>query len=413
MPLKQSIPVCLQYGCGQEFSCEVESNRVSVLRPGPKTLSETTAREAIRNSLSSPVRLPTLDQALVPGDRVVIALERHTPAAASIIAEVWPWLARRSIDPGQVIILQPADVDSHTLADPRSELPEAVQAEIQWKTHDPTDENSCAYVATTSAGERIYLARDIVEADFVLPVGITGFDPLLGYRGTHSVLYPGLSTVEAMAKTVGQGHRELAPRDSRPLRQLVDEIAWLMGLQFSIQVVPGAGEGIVEVRAGNSDAVFNQCCQIVDDHWMIALPERVETIVVAVPQDSSGHGWKQIGQALATARQLVESGGRIVVLSEISEEPGEGLSLLKTCEEPLDALQPLRQSRPQDLSVASQVAGATDWARVYLLSNLDSDLVEDLFMFPLESRREVERIVSSSESCALIGAAQCTFGMID
>ena len=413
MPLKQSIPVRLHYGCGQEFSCEVESNRVSVFRPGPAELSSSAAREAIQKALASPLGLPTLDKALVPDDHVVIALERHTPAAATIVAEVWPWLERRAIEPDRVTILQPAGVDSTPLADPRAELPESVAAAVQWKTHDPTDEQSCAYVATTSAGERIYLARELVEADFVLPVGMTAFDPLLGYQGTHSVLYPGLSTLEALAKTVGQGHRELAPRDTRPLRQLVDEIAWLMGLQFSVQVVAAAGEGIVDVLAGSADSVFKQCCDLVDDHWMITLPERVETVVVAVPQDASGHGWQQIGQALATARQLVESDGRIVILSENREEPGEGLTLLRECDEPLEALQPLRQSRPQDLFVASQLAGATDWARVYLLSNLEEDLVEDLFMFPLESSREVERIVASSESCALIGAAQSTFGLVD
>jgi nickel-dependent lactate racemase len=413
VPLKQSIPVRLRYGCGQEFSCEVESNRVSVFRPGPAELSPSAAREAIQKTLASPLGLPTLDQALVPDDHVVIALERHTPAAATIVAAIWQWLDRRAIAPDQVTILHPAGVDSSCLADPRVELPESVATTVQWKTHDPTDDQSCAYVATTSAGERIYLARELVEADFVLPVGMTAFDPLLGYRGTHSVLYPGLSTIEALAKTVGQGHRELAPRDTRPLRQLVDEIAWLMGLQFSVQVVAATGEGIVEVLAGSADAVFKQCSDLVDDHWMITLPERVETVVVAVPQDASGHGWQQIGQALATARQLVESEGRIVILSEISEDPGEGLTLLCECDEPLEALQPLRQSRPQDLFVASQLAGTTDWARVYLLSNLEEDLVEDLFMFPLESSREVERIVSSSKSCALIGAAQRTFGLVD
>ena len=82
-----------------------------------------------------------------------------------------------------------------------------------------------------------------------LPIGTTAFDPLLGYRGTHSVVYPGLSTVDALARTVGQGHRELAPRDSRPLRQLVDEIAWLMGIQFVVQVVAASGEGFLDVPA--------------------------------------------------------------------------------------------------------------------------------------------------------------------
>ena len=411
MPQKQPIPVRLLYGCDQEFCCEVENSRVAVFRPGPAGSSDVV--EAIRQAFASPIELPTLDQALVPDDRVVVALERHTPCSAELIAEIWRWLDRRAIEAERVTILQPADIDTQRPADPRRLLPEAVRSAVGWKIHDPTDEQSCAYLATTSGGERIYLATELVEADVVLPVGMTAFDPLLGYRGTHSVIYPGLSTVDALARTVGQGHRELAPRDPRPLRQIVDEIAWLMGIQFVVQVVADRQNGLVAAVTGNSETVFERCRKMVDDHWLISLPSRVETVVIAVPQDASGHGWKQTGQALATARQLVEAGGRIVILSEITEEPGEGLALLQTCEEPLEALQPLRQLRPQDLFVASQVAGAADWARVYMLSGLDPELVEDLFMFPLESSGEVERLLSSAGSCALIGAAQQTFGLVD
>jgi len=411
VPQKQSISIRLPYGSDQEFHCEVESSRVAVFRPGPEGSGD--AVEAIRQAFASPIELPTLDQALVPDDRVVIALERHTPCSAELMAETWRWLERRAIEPERVTILQPAGIDTQRPDDPRKLLPGDVRSAVGWKIHDPTDEQSCAYLATNSGGERIYLAKELVEADFVLPVGMTAFDPLLGYRGTHSVIYPGLATVDALARTVGQGHRELAPRDPRPLRQIVDEIAWLMGIQFVVQVIADRGNGLVEAVTGNSETVFERCQKSVDDHWLISLPERVETVVIAVPQDASGHGWKQTGQALATARQLVQSGGRIVILSEITEEPGEGLSLLRTCEEPLDALQPLRQLRPQDLFVSSQVAGAADWARVYMLSGLEADLVEDLFMCPLDDCREVERLIASAESCALIGAAQQTFGLVD
>ena len=411
MPLKESISVRLPFGGSQEFSCELESQRVAVFRPGPTGLAE--PAEAIRKTLASPHDHPCLDQALVPDDKVVIALDRHTPGSPELVAEVWPYLERRGIASGRVTILQPAGMEMSRPADPRTLLPESVRSAITWKIHDPTDEQSCDYLATTSGGDRIYLAKEVVEADFVLPIGTTAFDPLLGYRGWGSVGYPGLSTIEALARTVGQGHSELAPRDPRPLRQLVDEIAWLMGIQFVVQVVAASRESFIDVVAGNCDAVFDRCRQAVDDHWLITMPERVDTVVVAIPQDASGHGWTQIGQALATARQLVEADGRIVMLSEITEEPGEGLKVLRGCEDPLDALRPLRKSRPQDLFVASQLASATDWARVYLVSGLETTLVEDLFMFPLEDNRQVERLLASTESCALIGAAQNTFGLIE
>ena len=411
MPLKESISIRLPFGGCQEFSCELESQRVAVFRPGPAGMSE--PAEAIRKTLASPMSLPCLDRALVPDDNVVIALDRQTPGSPELIAEVWHYLERRDINPERVTILQPAGLGTSRPADPRTLLPESLRSAITWKIHDPTDEHSCAYLATTSGGDRIYLAKEVVEADFVLPIGTTAFDPLLGYRGTHSVVYPGLSTVDALARTVGQGHRELAPRDSRPLRQLVDEIAWLMGIQFVVQVVAASGEGFLDVAAGSSDSVFDHCRKTVDDHWMITMPERVDTVVVAIPHDTSGHGWAQVGQALATARQLVEADGRIVVLSEINEPPGDGLKILCGCEEPLDALHPLRERRPQDLFAASQLAGAADWARVYLVSGLESDLVENLFMFPLEGTDQVERLLASSESCALIGAAQNTFGLIE
>lgn len=411
MALQQSIPVTLTYGASGEFSCEMDADRVALFRPGPQPHPD--AAGLIAQALTSPIDMPTLDQALVPDDHVAIALDRDTPCAADIVAGMWKWLERREIKPDRVTILQPVSLNRRAPDDPRQHLPDEARDAVAWRIHDPTAENSCSYVATTSAGNRIDMARPLVDADVVIPVGVTAFDPLLGYRGTTSVLYPGLSTVEAIRAAIGQGHTELAPGDQRPLRQLVDEIAWLMGIQFCVQVIASGAGGIIKAVAGSLDGVFESCRGVLDDQWLISMPERVETVVVAVPSDTCGHGWPQLGQALATARQLVSPDGRIVILSELSEEPGDGITLLRSCEEPLDSIQQLRADSPLDLIPATQLAGAASWARVFLLSNLDSSLVEDLFMYPLEDADEVQRILEVSESCAFIGSAQHTFGIVD
>ncbi|MBI1309988.1 DUF2088 domain-containing protein [bacterium] len=411
MALQQSIPVRLSFGSSGEFAAEVDAARVALFRPGPRAKAD--SADAVQRALASPIDLPTLDQALVPDDRVVIALDRGVPGAAELIAGIWPYLERRGIQAENLTILQPAAIHAGRGADPRDLLPAEVRGAVALKIHDPTAEISCRYLATTSGGERIHLATELVDADFVLTVGVTEFDTLLGYRGTSSVLFPGLSTVDSIKRTIGQGHQELSPREQRPLRQLVDEIAWLMGIQFSVQVVPAEAGGFCSVLAGSTDAVFARSCEIVTDEWLISMPERVQTVIVAISADASGHGWQQLGRTLAMARQLVEQGGRIVVLSEISDAPGEGIELLRHVEDPENALRPLRKSTPPDMESASQIASTAAWARLFLFSRLDENLVEDLFMYPLAELSEVERIIETSTSCALIGSAQHAFGIVE
>jgi nickel-dependent lactate racemase len=357
--------------------------------------------------------MPTVDKAIVPDDNVVIALDRDTPGAEYLVMAVWPYLEKRGITADRVTIIQPASLFAGNSDDPRRLLPPDVQEKVTFKVHDPTAENSCSYLATSSSGDRIYLARELVEADFVLPIGVAGFDPLLGYRGTHSVLYPGLSSLEAIGKTIGQGHLELSPEDQRPLRQLVDEIAWLMGIQFVVQAINADEGGVLDVVAGSGEAVFVRCRELLNDHWMISMPSRVDTVVVAVPADAGGHSWNQIGSALAAARQIVDNQGRIVVLSQLDQEPGFGLKMLSRFEDPLDAIKPLRVESPPDLTCATQIANTASWARIFMLSQLDDLVVEDLFMHPLEDASEVEQILRASESSALIGAAQNAFGIVD
>jgi nickel-dependent lactate racemase len=283
---------------------------------------------------------------------------------------------------------------------------------VGWKVHDPTDEGACAYLAATTGGERIYLAREVTDADFVLSIGHLAYDSVLGYRGTNSVFFPGLSTSDAFARTLGQGHHELRPDDDRPLRQLIDEVAWLLGTQFSLQVVPAAHAGAARALAGAGDSVYRHGKRLHDKLWMVRLEARPDVVVAAIDVDAAGHGWEQIGATLATARNLVSRGGKIVLLSELAAEPDEGLELVRACDNPRDAIQPLRSQSPRDLVAATQLAGAVDWADVYLLSKLASDLVEELFMVPLETPAEAARLLAGQETCLFLDSAQHTYGEI-
>ena len=410
MSVTNSGLIRLQYGEHACFSCEIDARRIMVSRPAPEPNPQ--FREQLRDSLRNPLDFPPLEQAVIPGDHIVLALDRHTPQAPVLVAETWQVLEARDVRPENVLVLQPASLTPADLPDPRSALPDDIRRHVQWRIHDATDRNQCAYLAATTDGERTYMSREVTDADIAISVGFVAYDPVLGYRGTSSVFYPGLSRVDAFARVHGQGHNELSPNDERPVRQLIDEIGWLLGTQFSIQVVPSAGGGVSHVLAGIADSVYRAAVRLLDEQWMVRLDDRADIVVAAVDRDAAGHGWEQIGAALATARNLVKKGGKVVILSQLAAEPGEGLTLVRDSETPGEAIKPLRTLAPPDLIAATHLANAADWANLYLISNLESDLVEELFFIPLESETEITRILSGDEACAFLSSAQNTYGEI-
>lgn len=64
----------------------------------------------------------------------------------------------------------------------RSRFPEEDKAKVQWRIHDATNAKGLAYLSSTVGGERIYLARELIDADLVLTVGPIEFDPVAGYE---------------------------------------------------------------------------------------------------------------------------------------------------------------------------------------------------------------------------------------
>lgn len=402
--------VSLNYGRSGNLSLEIDSGRVVASPPAPA--ANPNFADDLQQALDRPLDFPPLDQAVIPGDRVAIALDLFTPEAPAIIAAVWERLERREVHPEDVVIIQPRPSIPSLPADPRTRLPAGVREKVQWKIHDPSGKDACMYLASTSSNDRIYLAREVVDADFVLPIGSIAYDPVLGYRGTGSVFYPGLANEESVARTQGQGHRELSPDDDRPLRQTIDEIGWLLGVQFAIQVVPSTGGGASSVLAGAIDSVFQAGKRQLEEGWFVQLETRPEIVVAAVDFDAQGHGWEQVGAAVDTARHLVARGGRIVLLTELHSELGKGLEILRDSRKPEDVIRPLREHRPSDLVPATQIAGAAEWADVYFLSRLDSDLVEELFMIPLADVKEAERAIVGDASCLFLEGAQHTFGRI-
>lgn len=404
-------PLELNFGQPDPWRFEFDGDRFRSFHSGPAPLADPAS--AVAAALSQPLDFPPLTSMCVPGDRVVLVVDHQLSAASFVLKEVIQRVLAAGADPSLLTLMQPVGPACRPTGELQRELPAETASQVTWKPHSPDITEQLGYLASSGSGDRIYLSRELLDADLVIPIFSGEFDAMTGYRSAGGLIYPGLSNREALAKLRGEGHRELRPENDRPLRQLGEEICWLLGIQFAVGIVPSRLPGqAAAILAGQWESVQRNVQQWLDRAWTVQLNQRAETVVLAIGAAEGRVSWNEVGKALALGQNLVVRDGRIIVLSSLAELPGPGLEILRSSRSAKAALQTLRQEAPEDFESSIQVASAAAWANVSLLSRLEASQVEDLQLTPLSSLSEAERLIGLCEDVVLIDGSEHTWGEI-
>lgn len=361
---------------------------------------------AVVAALSRPLSFPSLSQAIVPGDRMVLPIEPGLATAPLLAPAVVDFLVRSGIAPADITILRVAG-DGCTEPDAlRPKFSEPVRTQIGIETHEPSNRNALGYLGATKSGQPIYLNRSIADADMVLPLGSICLEPAGGIQRAAEGLYPtfsdaktqeqfrGWDAAEQNSKTAGRGRRE------------AEEAAWLLGARFAIRIVPGVGNRILHVLAGDVDNVMAQGSELCAAAWNFRVPSRATLVVVAVAGDAAQQTWDNLGRAAAVAANVVGDDGAIAICSELSAAPGPAMRRLTDADDLHAAVQQIRHSRFDDKLAAARLGAVMQRAKVYLLSRLDESVVEELGMAAVSCGEEVMRLAGRHRSCTLIANAQ-------
>ncbi len=357
--------------------------------------------EQCRNALLAPLGLPELARCVVPGDSVAIVIDPETPHVIDLLVAVCEQLLSVPDSGIALSLMLPPDSASAGWSRLVEQVPLHLQQQLTVHVHDPLATDQLSYLASSAAGDRVYLNRRISDADLLVTIGMVCFDSLLGYRGTNSSIFPEFSDAESIQQSRTPGHPELTPEQPRPYRQLVDEVGWLLGTQFSVQVVPGPGDSPLAILAGLPEDVMSAGKDLVDRVWRVKPRKQVDAVVLSVPCAASS-GWKQFGNAIELATKLVQPDGRIIVVADLPVPDGPGATMLRRCQDPEDLLKPLRREPGQDAVEITQLINTLRHARVYLYSSIPSDIVEELGMIAIEDAAELQRLTTTAKSCVAL-----------
>src|SRR4051812_6146969 len=252
------------------------------------------ARTAVVEALERPTRFEPLRRALTPDDRIALVVDESLPHLAELIAGVLEYLAGAGIPPAAVTAISPPGSSQDWVND----LPETM-ADLQTEVHQPADRKHLSYLAATKEGHRIYLNRTLVDADQVVVLTGRGYDPLLGYSGATGSVYPGMADSESVRNLVPRLSPQTTPDGSWPVTAEANEVTWLLGSPFFVQVIEGAGDEIDRVVAGFADAAA-EGAERLDDRWKTAAGEAADTVVVTLSGDPDRHDFAALARAAAS-----------------------------------------------------------------------------------------------------------------
>jgi nickel-dependent lactate racemase len=394
----------IAYGL-EHLELEVSDDRLVATRRQPQAPPLADPVAAVAAALEAPLGFPPLRRALTPDDHVVIVVDERLPLLGQLLTPVLEHISRAHVRPEAITLL----CSSSGAQDWVDELPDAF-AEVQIEVHDAANRKRLSYLATTRQGRRIYLNRTLVDADQLVVLTRRSYDPILGYAGAETALYPALSDEETRQQAWERLTMAAPGAAPWPLQQAATEVAWLLGVPFLVQVIEGATSELAHVVGGPMETT-SEGRRLLDARWRVEVAEPVETVVVGVGGEPGRHTFADLARALACAARVVKRGGRIALLSGGEPELGEAAELLCRAEAPQTVLDLVREQRPAEGVAAFEWASAASQATLYLLSGLPEDTAEELFTVPLDHARQVQRLLRDG-SCLFLADAHKTLAEV-
>ncbi len=420
----------ISYGNGQQLTLDLPDEQfVADVGNAPSTpLSDPGA--ALLAAVTDPLDFPPLSSAVVPGDRVAIAVDTQLPRVVDLVAGVVHVLVSAGAQIPDITVL-------YSTADGRDQQLVQRYPELQHLVHDPDDHEQMCYLAASESGRPVYFNRALTDADVVVPLGVLCPSQALGYAGINSGLYPAFTDaatqhrfrraaagfgdqqqfqeVAPSARLEWSAEREVRAQElSATLNQLrqqscqeADEATWLLGVLFSVQVVRGGGDEVLQVIAGDQRAVTLEGERLCQQVWSPEVPGRA-AMVIASMTDHATTTWDQVARAIHASLPLVEDDGTLVICSSQLPAPGPALARLAGSQEHELTADQLMESASQDNLAAVALSYARERCRVYLVGQTGADDFADSDTITIAAADEIERLAQTHASCTLVANADQT-----
>ena len=249
-------------------------------------------------------------------------------------------------------------------------------------------ENSGAYgfvhLGNTKNGTPVDIATHVCEADFRICIGNIEYHYFAGYSGGAKALFPGCSTpdaIQANHSMMVQPDAHAGKLNGNPLREDIEEAAAMGGIDYLLNVVLDEHKKIIFAAAGDAREAHLAGCAFLDQFYLKEVPDKADIVITSqggAPKDLNLY---QTQKALDNAKHVVKDGGVIILVGACNE--GIGNKKFETWMHEADSPGALVERVRKNFELGGHKAAAIGMvmqkAEVYLVSEMDKELVESMF----------------------------------
>jgi len=368
--------------------------------------------QALRKALTQPIATPRLRDLAAQARRAAIVIEDATRAVpqAIIIDAVMAELEAAGLAPPQVVVIVATGLH-RPMTD--SELAGALGrwfGVLKCENHNANDTKRLTHLGTTSLGTNISLNRSFLEADLRITTGDVEYHQFCGYGGGVKCVYPGLADAEAIR--TNHSRLDLAGTgpgliQGNPVRNEIDEVGRMAGVDFNISVALNADHRIVAVRAGDPYQSFRQACRFIDDMYAVEVPHRSDLVIASPGGHPRDIDLYQSQKAIEEATQVVKPQGNVLVTARCVEGSGSDLfeAWMREANTPDDIICRIKENFVMGAHKAYQIARAAQRANIHLYSDIAPDRVSSWLMNPVQSHTDIDKIIARSKSILVLPQA--------
>lgn len=348
---------------------------------------------SVIDSLDNPIDSERIENIVKPGEKIVIITSDITRPMPSKI--VVPILVNRLLDNGIsaddiTIVFALGSHRKHTVDEQKYLVGEEIYNKIRCID---SDMNECENFGKTSIGTPVDIFNEVANADRRICLGNIEYHYFAGYSGGAKAIMPGVSSRDAIQANHSNMVNESAAAgriNGNPVRQDIEEVIQKCPIDFIVNVVLDENKQIVKTVSGHYISAHRVGCDFLDKMYKAEIPEKADIVITTpggYPKDINLY---QAQKSLDNAKHAVKDGGIVILVASCYEGLGEKVfeQWYNEADCPDELINRVSTNFELGGHKAAAIALVMKKAKIYLVSDLEPNFVENLFMKPFANVQE-------------------------